>query len=165
MDDHIPNSIEHAIKWWQELEQRRGERAQLRRCKSLYDVLLCQGFYRLLDGVQHNHQNAQRLALVAGVLAHVKTNVSDSHTLGHWFGVSGKGEQKAAMSGLRFRRLMANPTHEDVYRPLIQSLALIQYKAHIPTLFDDLYFWDAEHRFGTRYRWTREYYRNALDEA
>lgn len=166
-----PNQQQRIYTWWRELDERRGDRAELRRAASLQDVVFCQGFHRLLNTIPTSYNNhvdeqshIQRLTLITGVLAHIKEDLKDAHSLAHLLSTPSQKSTNAAMSGLRFRRLMSNRRLEDAFRPLVQSLGLIHHNANVHKLSLDLYWWESDHPDSTRYQWTRDYYRNAPQE-
>lgn len=64
-----------ALAWWQSLDDQRGERSGLRRCGSIDEVRLARGYHRLRKYAHAADQKnliTERLAAVAGVLAHVR---------------------------------------------------------------------------------------------
>ena len=62
------------MKWWEDLEKQRGDRAELRRCRSPAEVAFVPAFYRLKVMMPESVDTMQ-LAAVAGVLSHVETHL------------------------------------------------------------------------------------------
>lgn len=145
------------IRWWKWLDNDRGGRAELRRAHDLTAVALTgayQRFYRQMVTVGWPEDapfwKNERLAAIAGLLAHVK--VEDSRTLP----VAMSEGERASFSELRFRRLLESPTLDDVFISLRRALPMISYKANINRLANDLLFWGDEKKkeWAYKYQWS-----------
>jgi CRISPR system Cascade subunit CasB len=147
---------EIAIKWWRELQDRRGDRAELRRARSLEAVIFTAGYQRLwqrLRGAGWSREDG--VALVAAVLAHAKEDDA-SACFAAQLAASGHGD-KPRYSGLRFRRLLQNESWEELFEPAIRAVALIGGRANLADLAKGLYYWNhLNHR--TRREWAFDYY-------
>ena len=167
--------------WWEELQQqeRRGERATLRRCSTLNAVMLTTGYHRLLHylqgaGVYETNSRWQHAA-VAGLLAHVEENderhsfatqmALPNRAVGSEDGEEGSNEPEeqgspqgsAPLSGLRFRRLVQTSDRAVLFRKLIRTLRLLGGRAHVADLADAMFFWNDNRRRD----WSLAYYQHA----
>jgi CRISPR system Cascade subunit CasB len=145
-------------KWWLGLEEDRASRAVLRRCATLDAVTLSdayQHFYRymLACGWSENASDWQRdkLAAIAGLLAHVKTD--DTQRLP--IKMSELAGDRPLVSELRFRDLLKIETNDDLFVSLRRALPLIDNKANIYQLANDVYFWGdkTKKEWAYSYRW------------
>lgn len=153
---------EEVFKWWQEMQpdqesegrpKYRGELAELRRCKILEEVLLVPRF-QLLRRIVHPPQNRlSACAAMAGILAHVKTHET-KHTFAEWLALPKAEGAGSRLSELRFRRLIRNKTHGDLFTDLIRILPLAADTAQVKQLAEDIYRWNDY----TRRKWTFAYY-------
>lgn len=157
---HPESALGHALlRWWQGLEADKGARAELRRAHDLTAVTLTasyQRFYRqmLAAGWPEDAEpwRNDRLAAIAGLLAHVK--VLDSRRLAE---ILSEGE-RPPFSELRFRRLLEAPTLDDVYLGLRRALPIIANKANIHELATDLLFWGdkVKKQWAYAYHWPKK---------
>ena len=142
-DDKISLKPETALgrglfHWWLGLEEDRGSRAELRRAHDLTAVALTgafQRFYRLMVKQGWPEREAEGLAAIAGLLAHVKVHVDKPLAQ-----IMSEGE-KPPVSELRFRRLLESPTRDDLFIGLRRVLPLMGYNANIYDLADSVRFW------------------------
>ncbi len=107
-------------QWHEELQEKRGLRASLRRSATLNDVCLSEGFHSLMVQT-HSLWNTQgkawrftALALVAALAAQVKT-IDDRQTFAAQLGQ--KTGDTPVMSRLRFARLSAVKTPDRAAAP------------------------------------------------
>ena len=144
--------------WWLQLTQDAGERAILRRCATLDEVAMSapyQRFYRymLARGWPAHASEAQRdrLAAIAGLLAHVK--VSDESRLPE--SMSPADGDKPLVSEMRFRALLRLETVEDLYAGLRRILPIIRHQTNLSMLARDIYWWDdsVKKAWAYSYRW------------
>jgi len=148
--------------WWEDLSENRGDRAELKRSHSVDEVLLTEAYHKLRlrvagTGLQFT---GNQLGPVAGLLAHVDEDAPNGGALGaHMAG--GSPEEDVPVSGRRFRRLLEHESRDDLYRPMIRIIRLLDRRLSVGALAKDVYFWDT----GVRKRWARSYYENALDEV
>ena len=132
-------------KWWLELEDDRASRAVLRRCATLDAVTLSdayQRFYRYMlacNAWPADAENWQKdkLAAIAALLAHVKAE--DTQRLP--IKMSELSGDRPLVSEMRFRDLLKIDTPEDLYMSLRRTLPLIDNKANIYQLANDVCFW------------------------
>lgn len=153
VESRLGKSLHH---WWQGLDKDRASRAVLRRCATLNEVTLSdayQRFYRymLACGWSENASDWQRdkLAAIAGLLAHVKTEGTQRLPLL----MSELNGDKPRMSELRFRDLLKVETTDDLFISLRRALPLIDHRASIEQLARDVYWWNDD----TKKQWAYSY--------
>lgn len=147
-------------KWWLSLKDNKGRRAELRRAKNLDEVIFSPAYHSLYKMLRHTAwQSQMSIALMAGMLAHVDHHVGNV-PFPHLMARPGKRGSKAAVSGLRFRRLLQNKTPDDLYSSLIRIIRLLDRKADIQDLARSLYWWNDR----TRREWAFKYYEKAPSE-
>lgn len=141
-------------KWWEAVNDEdqsedkrlilvsRGERAELRRAADITAVTLTpafQRFFRLLVKHGFPEQSApwqqDRLAVIAGILAHVRGAVDKRMP------EAMKGDDGPRVSELRFRRLLESPSMDELYIGLRRVLPLIEKKADPNRLAEDIWHW------------------------
>ncbi len=161
-------------RWWQSLEDDRGERAELRRCRTPTEVyvapayrdhfprILSENSFWLNGEEQKQSLEAkslegmlERLALPVGVLAHVRVLESGTH-FAALFAHRGKGSP--AMCDVRFRQLLAIPDDhpDELFVMLTRLVRLMDNAASLPGLLECGLFWNNV----ARIRWAKEYYSN-----
>ena len=164
-------------RWWQSLEDDRGQRAELRRCRTPTQVYVAPAyrdhFARILtetpfwlDGnEQEQAQEAkdmewmlERLALPIGVLARARVLEHETH-FAALFAQRGKGSP--AMRDVRFRQLLAIPDggFDALFTMLLRLVRLMDNVASLPGLLECGLFWNDT----TRIRWAKEYYPNRVE--
>ncbi len=132
--------------WWLELEDNRGDRARLRRCANLTEVVFEPAYHRLrIDLPMFSEREDIRIAAVAGVLSHVR-----DHQPGLAFAAQ-MAQPKAAggrtpVSGLRFRRLLKCRDHAEVFPALIRIVKLLGRDVDIYSLAHTAFRWDDQLR-------------------
>ena len=160
------------ISWWQQLQDNRGERAQLRRADSPNNALLTPAFaqfLRQMPGYWGVDSGAGILlsdaALVATILAHVKEHVED-RSFAKALGIPKEVGGKAVMSELRFQQLQKSRTEDEFFLRMCRALALLDGKVNITSLADNILHWLCEYRFAPANRpqnrlavkWASDYY-------
>lgn len=139
------------LQWWSYLQEHKGARASLRHCHSPAEIALTEAFYLLHRRlVSEDPIYIERLATLAGVLAHVDEN-EPSATFASQLG---QGDDKARVSGLRFRRLLSEDEPEAQMLGLIRAVRLLGRRANIIDLARSIRFWGAR----TKQRWAVDYY-------
>ncbi|MGV8844686.1 MAG: type I-E CRISPR-associated protein Cse2/CasB [Pseudomonas sp.] len=183
-------------QWWRALQPReegavnlpgellamgRADRARLKRCSGLDDLLLESATHRLAGRLLTLEANKQwprfssvdytPLALLAGALAQVTDDQANGASLAAQLGGAKPGET-APMSELRFRRLQQVRGIDDFYRQLVRALQLAKRKVDLAALAEDVLAWSLEQGHtsvapsdGLKFRWARDYYLSAPDRA
>lgn len=143
--------------WWQHLPEDTGGRAALRRASDLTTVAVQPAYQRLYRrlraaGWPVDDWRADRLAAVAGLLAHVRE--ADGSSLPQAMSQRGSdGGDKPRVSELRFRRLLESPDVESLFAGLRRALPLMQHRCNPLSLADDVVHWGD----GVRRRWAYDY--------
>jgi CRISPR system Cascade subunit CasB len=150
---------ETLLRWWSGLRERRGPRAELRRCRDVTDILLTSEFYHALRATGAVGRVApERFAAVVGLLAHVESpepRFPFAKQLART-----EGTTQPPVSGLRFRRLLAISEPDQLYLPILRLLRLVGRTANIHDLSQGVYWWNER----TRKTWARHYYETAPDQ-
>lgn len=144
--------------WWTDLQKSPGDRARLCRCYDLTDVAFTAGYGKLRTTLlKHGNLNPQALALVAGVLAHVRENtggeIRSPAPVAVQMAFGKPGSDSARVSDLRFRRLIQTQEPAALYPAMIRTIRLLDRSAHLPSLAKGLYWWNDL----TRQTWTFAY--------
>lgn len=146
--------------WWRSLDDNRGDRAELRRCGTLAEVVFTPGYHRLRQIVRRSGGvQDDGLALVAGLVARVKHNVMD-HTVAEQMATSKSDGGPAKVSGLRFRRLLKVKEREEFFTAMGRVIALLGGAVNLQSLAQSAYFWNDI----TRKQWAFDYYSQAPSE-
>jgi CRISPR system Cascade subunit CasB len=156
-----PRQIIHTtIDWWETVNKNRGDRAELRRCRSPAEVAFVPAFYRLRMATPQN-LDPERLAAVAGVLSHVEIQFGSDEkaTIAELFARPDRGGSMPRISDPRFRRLLrvADGDYTELYPMLTRMIRQIDRKvpvSAIPSLFWGVYRWDQK----TKRFWAEAYY-------
>ena len=146
-------------KWWDGLNEDRASRAVLRRCATIDEVSLSdayQRFYRYMLACNawpddaKNWQN-DKLAAIAGLLSLLKAE--DTQRLP--IKMSESSGDRPLVSELRFRSLLKIETADDLFAGLRRTLPLIDNKANIYQLANDVYYWGdkTKKEWAYSYRW------------
>jgi len=148
--------------WWQWLDENRGERAVLRRCGSLTEVVFSPAYHRLRSMVSRfGFIDDDGLALVAGLAARIKENMDSGRIAEQMATAKSGGDAKARVSGLRFRRLLKVKEREDLFSTMTRVIALLGGSVNIQSLAHGVYFWNDK----TRKEWAFDYYSKAPGEV
>ena len=110
-----------------------------------------------------------RLAIVAGVLSHVKENKTEDRerNLLRSFAVQmaspppkGSPGKKACVSGMRFRQLLKVEDADKLYATMIRLVRLLGGSVDIVSLANGIYWWNER----TKKEWAYAYYEHAPSE-
>jgi len=145
------------------LKENRGDRAELRRCRDIDEVLLTEAYHKLRKRLSENGfmpHSEDQLGAVAGMLAHIDEDAPEQPKLAAQM-AGGSQDEEARVSGLRFRRLLQKEDRGNLYRPLMRVLRLLDRRANISSLAKDVYYWGQS----VRKNWARDYYDHALEEV
>jgi CRISPR system Cascade subunit CasB len=126
--------------FWKTLQENRGERAELRRCRSPNEVVLTPMFSRFCCRLQALMEKEaywqDRIAAILGLLAHIETE-SPLRLPEQMSERKGEG---VVVSELRFRRLL-QCDRDKLYGSLIRVLHMLNQTANIFDLAGSVYFW------------------------
>jgi CRISPR type I-E-associated protein CasB/Cse2 len=141
-----------------------GDRAELRRCKSISEILITPAFYRLRNRAMSVAVHDETLAAIAGVLANV--DESTSERFGQAMATKKEKSDNAKVSGLRFRRLLEHKDLDELYLPLVRIVRMMGRTVPIGSLAADIAMWAWEDgRDRVRKDWARDYYTTNADET
>jgi len=146
------------LEWWHALQDDRGVRAELRRCRHPEDVAVSAGFQRLCQKMRPAFSGESgwegRLATIAGLAAQV-----DEHVPGRQLAVQMAEGNPPAVSELRFRRLLQRE-REDLYPALIRVLRMIGKRSDLFDLGNSVYYWGGR----VKRRWAADYFPRVPDK-
>ncbi len=147
-------------RWWQSLQEDRGQRAELCRCRSWAEVYISAAYRdHLAAQVQKSfgldEADLACLALPAGVLAHARLLERGLH-FATLFAQRGSGSP--AMRDVRFRRLLAiaDDKTDELFAMLLRLVRLMDDTAALPGLLEIGRFWNDQ----ARINWAKAYYPN-----
>ncbi|ECE0823963.1 type I-E CRISPR-associated protein Cse2/CasB [Salmonella enterica] len=161
-------------KWHEDLQEKRGARASLRRSKTVNEACLSEGFHLLLMQTHSLWKNkadwhVTALAITAALAAHIKF-IDEQKSFAAQLGQK-KGGDTPVMSKLRFSHLLAVKTPDELLRQLRRAVKLLDGSVNLFSLADDIFCWCQEqndllnhHRRQQRpteflrIRWALEYY-------
>jgi len=146
------------LNWWNELENDRGGRAELRRAKTLSEIAFIPSYHRLCNKLQFHEKDRKRLALITGLCSHVKENSPE--LIASLMASPKTGGDKAALSGLRFRKLLAINDSEELYQMMVRIIRLLGNRANICDMARVLYWWNEK----TKQDLAFKYYEKAFNE-
>lgn len=142
------------LDWWQKLEDNRGDRAALRRAASIEQVMFNPAFHRLWRGLKGTKwQRAESVALIAALAARVRDNRPEK-TFAAQLGSPPPGREKAALSGLRFRRLLQSRDVNELMQGCTRAIAMCGNNVNLLNLAESIYWWGD----GVRKQWAFDYY-------
>ncbi|MBN2733691.1 MAG: type I-E CRISPR-associated protein Cse2/CasB [Methanomicrobiaceae archaeon] len=146
-------------EWWESLDEDRGERAVLRRCKSYEEVAFSPAYYRLRKSLVSAGFSVRNddLALVAGVISHVRKQSSEGK-FSALMAESKKGASGPVVSEKRFRKLLSVQDKSDLYLTMIRLIKMTDDAAPINDVASGLYWWNER----TKKNWAFAYYDKIL---
>lgn len=164
-------------RWWAGLDDKRGDRAQLRRVANADDVLLTPAFAHFLQAMPETWRagstgkgvplSISEMAVIAAVLARVKSEPPKADiSFAKSLALPKEAGGKAVMSELRFQQLQKSRSPEDFFTRVCRAVNLLGGKANIASLADDIAHWLIEFRIGPAskpedrlaVRWASDYY-------
>lgn len=175
-------------EWHGALKENRGDRAALRKCKSLPQVVFVPAYHELYQDIAAIGRAAteakaitwtwetleerilERLPMIAALSASLippenpdglKKAERDSVSLPRQMGTTRSSGGGPWVSDLRFRRLLKCHTPEDLYPSLRRVIGLLRNHADIMSLANSVFYWDEE----MRKRWAYDYYATASHDT
>ncbi|MGH8674000.1 MAG: type I-E CRISPR-associated protein Cse2/CasB [Burkholderiales bacterium] len=148
------------LGWWRGLEQYRGDRAELRRCAGLLQVMQTEAFHavrrRLIAaGMSESDSRNPRLAAIVALAAHAKGLSDESLPAAFSSG------DKPPVSPLRLRQILDSADDDELFTRLRRVLPLIDGHVNLPALAANVWYWgDA-----VRKRWVYDYHWPAKQSA
>lgn len=162
-DDHRTGTVLH--EWWQGLRDNKGDRAELRRCEKVVDVMAVPAYHliyrRLLQAglppAEHERDWNGRLPAIIALVAHIKENDGSPKAtpLAKAMSARSEGSDRPKVSPLRFRRLLELQTPDDLLAGMRRVLPLIEGDVLPRVLAQDLYWWGdkVKRRWAYAYDW------------
>ena len=140
------------LAWWRGLEQNRGDRAELRRCADLLQVMQSEAFHgarqRLIAaGLSESESRSPRLAAIVALASHVKSSSDESLPAAFSSG------DKPPVSPLRFRQILEAADDDELFTRLRRVLPLIDGRVNLPSLAANVWYWGDT----VRKRWVYDY--------
>lgn len=161
--DKDSSELQALVTWWQALNENRGDRAELRRCGSLAEVVFTPAYHRLRHVLcRYGTVHDDGLALVVGLAARVKSNVVDNAVAEQM--ATGKTDGSARVSGLRFRRLLKVKEQEELFTSMTRIIALLGGMVNLQSLAQSVYRWNDPYA-DIRKKWAFDYYSKSPGEA
>ncbi len=127
------------LGWRNELEDNRGERARLRRCREPKQVLLHSTFYRLKVSLPDwPSKQILALAAVAGLIANAKFDESNKPlpSFPQQLGSPKSDGGPIVMSEARFYQLIKSRDWEEFYRRMRRAILMLKASANILSIAD-----------------------------
>lgn len=166
-------------QWWQALDsEKRGrpaiglfkslgkkELAELRRAENLTSIMLNRAYQYLAQLLPKYDRDG--LALVTGMLAHVKTDAGDGSSLARRMGLPKAGSNDPCVSQLRFERLQTARDPDEFLSTAVRVIKMLNGTLDVRKLADDVLVWadetlnerrPAKLSNQLRVRWATDYY-------
>lgn len=142
-------------EWWADLENNKGDRAELRRCQEPMKALFVPEYYKLQHKLQpYNGVNSQRLPAIAALSANIRELSTNSDLAAQMAAPRVSGGTTPRLSELRFRRLLQCQTVDDLFTALRRVVYLLDRNVNLYDLADSVYWWGEN----VRRRWAYSYY-------
>ena len=129
-------------KYWDDLKRNRGDRAELRRAKSVNDIILTARIPACLSAIQvlffMNEDLIGRFRLAAvdlGLLAHVRTTTKKKILHCKWRANPGQSSANYASD------VCCNETGMELFIAMIQVLHMLGNKANLHDMANSVYYW------------------------
>jgi len=145
--------LDIVLNWWRSLENDKGSRAELRRARSATEVVFSPAYHRLFKELPQ--VDKEGLACAAGLCSHVKENTIEV-SLAEQMAAGG---DKSQVSGLRFRRLLAINSREELYHSMIRIIRLLNGMVNVRDLAKTVYWWNEK----TKKHLAYDYYAKAKE--
>src|SRR6266571_4740076 len=134
------------LDWWMALEADKGERAELKRAENPLRVAFSPAYHDLLYRLQEADYrlgagSREWLALLAGLAAHVKQHTANERSSATQRGSPKSGSDRAPVSELRFRRILAIDDLGELYTQLRRAISLLDGTANLIDLARVLRRW------------------------
>ncbi len=126
----------------------KGDRAKLRRCFNLEDIVLDRSYQALRERWEDKfgrEPEAERLAVLARVLIEVKKH-SSAQSLGEKMAFPAPQSDSPRISEIRFRRLLDAETFQDLLNELLRVVALLGEDVNPLNLANFILGWYADER-------------------
>ncbi|MCY4643204.1 MAG: hypothetical protein OXB88_01160 [Bacteriovoracales bacterium] len=124
--------------WWEDLENQKGFRSELRRARNANDVIFVPSFHRSCQSLDLDVlKEGERWAIILGLLSHVKKD--DKKCLLEQIALKVKGP--------RFLRLLQRKREDDgFYMDMMRIIRLLKNELNIIYLAESVYYWGADRK-------------------
>lgn len=130
---------------------RRAARARLRRAGTTLEIIQEPEALRLVAMLSYGHGHADRVAVLAGVLAFIEEK--DERKIARAVGPSSLDGDDAIVPAIRFRRLLQTPG-DELLDPMRRIVRMNKGKANVRDMSDSVLYWGER----VRKRWIFDYY-------
>jgi CRISPR system Cascade subunit CasB len=166
--DDERNERDIVFRWWKESIGDRsapaGPRAELRRARTIEEVVFVPLFHDLRRRLAATGwRMTDRLALVAGVLAHVREHDGAS-VFPSQVAASAEGSRnRPRVAPSRFRRILrlGDEDRDELFLQIRRVVALLDGRGNVSDLAESLYWWNERTRKG----WALKYYDHVDERA
>ncbi|MCB1146838.1 MAG: type I-E CRISPR-associated protein Cse2/CasB [Leptospiraceae bacterium] len=133
-------------EWFNKLQHRAGDRAQLRRCAKPQAVAFVPVYFEFLNDFnkafkednQDYSPRLDRLQAVFGLLSHIK-NITANKNSGELMSVKNGDNERVSKS--RFQKILRIDNLDDLFTTLVRTIRLTDGEANIYDLSQLIYFW------------------------
>lgn len=161
MNKEEMDALIEALKKWRyslydsspETPNKSGERAELRRAKTILEVVLTPSYQQLHSQLKQKIPNFEqvdknKLAFIIGLLAHVKepNNLKLAKAM--------QTGTPPCVSELRFRRLLQHTQDDRFYASMIRIIRMLKGHVSISDLVQSMYYWNDN----TKKQWAYTYF-------
>ena len=138
------------LKWWENLENSKADRARLKRCKTLSQVeqeaAYLRVYWRLIK-LFDNPPSKEQCAIIIALAAQVKENIFDppgtkkddqNQHFGHQMA---QGSDGPKLHELRFRRLLRVQDRKRLFEVLVKIIRLMEGKVNLLDMLAVAFYW------------------------
>lgn len=153
-------------KWWKNLQENKGGRAQLRRCRLPEDAALHPETHRL-KSMLPNWVPLEAAATIAGISAYIERN--SPMQFAESLATPKEKNARAPLSESRFRQLLSCRDWDELYRSLRRAVSILGGNVNLISFADTVLLWNDEFRGilkksgkGLKFELSRDYYETAM---
>lgn len=148
-----PDACQALLTWWKNLDNNRGDRAELRRCHNTVDVVFNPSYHSLWVSLNRlGFRNKESVALIAGVLVNIRNHRGNESFATQMAAL--KDGSSPQVSGSRFKRLLKIKDKEELFSSVVRIVKLMDGNVNICSLANGLYWWNER----TKKEWAYTYY-------
>ena len=155
-------SLQAALyQWWRDLENKKGDRAALRRSRDSPTVIrYAKQYVEVSRKIGSENSISPSLLLpILGLLSHVKRDSTEKikdYRISLAQAMARSKGNNSVVSELRFQRILQARDRNELYPLLLRAIRLLDGEVNVSNLIYSVYFWgDA-----VRKQWALDYYRN-----
>jgi CRISPR system Cascade subunit CasB len=163
-------------KWKEDLDENRGARARLRRCREPVQVLLHSSFYQLKQSLPDwPPKQTLALAAIAGLIANTEKRdaIMPSMSLPEQLGSPKIEGGQPLLSETRFRQLIKSRDWTEFYRRMRRAIKMVKSHANILSIADFVLQFGFEQRGsiphepsrGFQFRFAQDYFEAGLKKV